>query len=333
MSIPLISVVLPFHNAENTLGEAIDSLRAQTFQEWELVLFDDGSMDGSAALAADRMQSDQRIRMTSSGHLGIAKALQSACMTTRSRYIARMDADDLALPDRLKKQFMLMEANGALGLCGAQTKILGGPIGTGRLRYEAWLNSLISYEEITREIFVECPLAHPTFFIRRDAFADVGGYHDRGWPEDYDLIMRLWLAGWQLAKVPETLLLWRHSPKRLSATDPRYDEAAFRALKRHYLFQTFLHKRPVFHQWGAGDVGKRWLQEWREPPPAAVVDIAPRKVGKTIHGVPVIAPEDLPSPSQTFIVVAVGARGAREEIRAWLNPRGYQETIDYIFLA
>ena len=88
-----------------------------------------------------------------------------------------------------------------------------------------------------------------------------------------------------------------------------------------------------FYQWGAGEVGKRWLREWQERKPEAVVDINPRKIGRRIHDAPVIAPEDLPPPGETFVVVAVGAPGARTDIRDWLTPRGYEETRDFLFLA
>ena len=95
----------------------------------------------------------------------------------------------------------------------------------------------------------------------------------------------------------------------------------------------YLDSRLEFYQWGAGEVGKTWLREWSDRRPEAVVDIAPRKIGKTIHGTLVIAPDDLPKPGNGFTVVAVGAPGAREEIREWFVSRGYVECVDFLFLA
>ena len=92
----------------------------------------------------------------------------------------------------------------------------------GALRYERWLNSLATPQAIERDLFVECPLAHPTFFLRADAVATAGGYRDRGWPEDYDLLLRLWRAGGRLGTVPEVLLHWRERAGRLSRTHPSY---------------------------------------------------------------------------------------------------------------
>jgi hypothetical protein len=211
----------------------------------------------------------------------------------------------------------------------------GTDLGKGGHRYHEWLNALVDHESIAREIFVECPIAHPTFFLRRSVLNDIGGYSDRGWAEDYDLVLRLWNSGARFAKAPEVLLDWRNTPARLSQTDVRYSLDRFRALKRHYLETTVLRQLGPrrFFQWGAGEVGKRWLREWDAPRPVAVVDIHPRKIGTRIHRVPVIGPDDLPPPGESYILIAVGAPGAREEIRAWLDPRGYRECVDYRFIA
>ena len=180
---------------------------------------------------------------------------------------------------------------------------------------------------------MECPIPHPTFMMRRAFLKCLGGYRQGAWPEDYDLVLRAWMAGARFGKPDAPLLRWREHPGRLSMTDPRYSPAAFRAMKRHYLFQTYLKRREgAFIQWGAGEVGKRWLREWPQAP-AAVVDVHPRKIGRSIHGVPVISQDALPPPGTCFIVVAVGARGARDDIRARLEPGNYRELKDYLFIA
>lgn len=333
MQRPAVSVVLPFFNAAGTLSAAVASIRGQTFGDWELILFDDGSQDGSAEVARACAADDRRIRVVASGHVGIVEALRRGCAEARGEFIARMDADDVAAPTRLERQLALMRADPEVALCGTQVEMVGPDVGSGRRRYEAWVNGLVTHEAMVRELFVECPVPHPTFLMRRAAFEQVGGYQDRGWAEDYDLCMRLFAAGLRFGKVPERLLAWWDAPGRLSMVDRRYSPAAFRALKRHYLFETYLGGGGSFYQWGAGEVGKAWLREWEGRKPVAVVDINPRKVGRTIHGAPVIAPEELPPPGATFTVVAVGAPGARQDIRAWFGPRGYRETVDFLFLA
>jgi glycosyltransferase involved in cell wall biosynthesis len=328
-----VSVVLPFYNAASTLDEAVRSIRSQTLSEWELLLFDDGSLDESREIANRLAQEDARIRVMSSHHVGFVEALRSCCQEAQGELIARMDADDVSCPERLARQVLLVRDRPDVALCGTSIFPLGKRLGPGRVRYERWLNALTTQEDIVRDLFVECPLAHPTFLMRRAHFSAVGGYVDRGWAEDYDLVMRLWQAGKGLAKVPEPLVGWRDTPSRLSRRDPRYSPRSFRDLKRHYLFSTYLADRTEFHQWGAGEVGKQWLREWGPRAPCGVVDINPRKIGRVIHETPVIAPEELPSPGATFIIVAVGALNARTEIREWFERRGYKELEDYLFVA
>jgi glycosyltransferase involved in cell wall biosynthesis len=324
---------MPCFNAARTLSPAIQSIREQTYRDWELVIADDGSTDSSTEIAEEAASADNRVRVIPLPHVGIVEALRRGCDAARGPLIARMDADDVALPLRIDEQVRLMETDHDVALCGTQVRMAGARVGYGRNRYQEWVNALVTHEEIVRELFIECPIPHPTFMMRRASYDALGGYRDHGWAEDYDLCMRAFVAGMRFGKVAQPLLNWTESPRRHSMISPRYGLDRFRALKRHYLFQTYLRQSERFHQWGAGEVGKTWLREWGERKPAAAVDINPRKVGRTIHGVPIIPPESLPKPGEGFTVVAVGAPDARDEIRAWLLPRGYRELRDFLFLA
>lgn len=331
---PLVSVLMPCRNAEATVEEAIDSVLGQTMADFELLIWNDGSDDATAAILDRACQTDPRVVIVGNQRAGLVPALQRLAAHARGRYLARMDADDRSRPERLARQLDAFDTNPRLGLCGCLHETIGDAIGSGRRRYDDWINALVSHDDIAREAFVECPVAHPTFMLRREAFEAAGGYSDNPWPEDYDLFMRTLRCGWQIAKVPETLFDWRDYPARTSLVDERYSGAQFRAVKRHYLVEIHPRVAEGFYQWGAGDVGKRWLREWEGAHrPHAVVDIDPRKIGQSIHGFEVIGPDALPAPGETFVVVAVGAPGAREDIREWFARKGYVETRDYIFLA
>lgn len=333
MKNPAVSIILPCYNAASTLHRALQSIQTQDFTDTETILIDDGSEDNSVDIAEDFAQRDPRIQVLRCAHAGIVASLQTGIENARGRYIARMDADDISLPGRLQKQVRLLEASPQVALCGTLIKTVGDGLGTGRARYDEWVNSLTTHAQIRRELFVECPIPHPTFMMRREAYDRVGGYRESAWPEDYDLVMRIVIADYELAKVDQLLLHWHHSPDRLSQTDPRYGPDRFRDLKRHYLRLSHLKDRTEFYQWGAGEVGKTWLREWNSHRPLKVVDINPRKIGREIHQTDVIAPDDLPGPGKSFTLVAVGAPGARTEIRQWFARRGYTELDDYVFLA
>ncbi len=333
MSQPRISILMPCKDAEATLAEALDSILNQTCGEFEFLIWDDGSTDSSPDVLAKYAAKDGRIRIVGHRSVGLVEALQRLSKEARGEFVARMDADDVSLAERLERQVAFLENHPKVALSGCRYVTIGDRGGSGKSRYDEWMNELVEPVDIRRELFIECPVAHPTFMVRRDIFEAVGGYQDHGWPEDYDLLMRLAVHEHAIAKVDEVLFEWRHHPQRTSLRDTRYDDSSFRALKRHYLTKLYPRRMETLYQWGAGEVGKRWMREWTSTAPHAVVDIHPRKVGARIHGFDVIAPEELPESGRAFIVVAVGAPGARENIRSWLDPRGYFEGSDYIFIA
>lgn len=330
---PIVSVLLPVFNASSTLSKSLASLSAQTFEALEVIVFDDGSTDESASIVEAHARDDQRIRCIKSEHVGIVAGLQRLSEEARGTYLARMDADDVADPRRISIQLDFMRDNPSVALCGTAVQNSGPGLRSGSARYEAWVNSVVSPEAILRDLFVECPIPHPSFLMRRECYEAVGGYQDFGWAEDYDLVMRFFIAGHALGKVDDVLLEWRNEPGRLSRVDERYSPQQFRNLKRHYLCLSYLREERPFFQWGAGQVGKEWLKEWGAHRPQAVVDIHPRKIGKSIHGIMVIPPEELPGPGEAFVLVAVGAPGARDEIRQWFTSRDYTELEDFVFVA
>lgn len=332
-SAPLVSVLLPARNAQSTLDGALRSLVAQTWQNLEIIVVDDHSQDATSHIVRQWAQRDPRIKLLANRGEGLMAALKTASEAAQGEYLARMDADDISAPTRVALQMEHLMSDDAYGLCATHVCDFGS-VGEGRRAYSQWLASIRSHDDVVRHLFVECPVAHPTFLLRRSAFESVGGYRDVPWAEDYDLVFRLWLAGWKFAVVPEPLLRWRDRPDRLSRTDVRYSEEAFRQCKLHYFLRSpYVSSRASLLQWGAGKEGKWWLRHWPPPlRPSAVVDIDRRKIGQRIHGVPVIAPVALGKPRGRFLVVAVGVRGVREEIRRFLSCHDWKELKDYIFL-
>lgn len=279
---------------------------------------------------------DDRVHVLAQDAQGIVPALQRAIDASSGEILVRMDADDVAYSTRIAKQVQLLDEFPDVGACGTLVRYFPrGSVAGGAQRYESWINGLVEHDDIARDIFVECPIAHPTMAVRRSVLEQVGGYQDNGWPEDYDLVFRLWTHGIAFAKVPEVLLRWRERVDRTSRTDPRYDEAAFRRIKVHYLKNTLLNGHKGVLVWGAGPVGKAFAQELKaqEVPVRAFVDLDPRKVGQVIHDAPVVAPDDVTEYRDAFAVAAVGLPNARDEIRAMLNEHGWTEGRDYVAVA
>jgi glycosyltransferase involved in cell wall biosynthesis len=329
----LISILLPARDAAATLEESLESIRAQTHAEWELLAVDDGSQDETGAILDGWARRDGRVRVLRHGEgQGIVAALNTALASARGPVVARMDADDVALPERLERQLALLQG-GLAEVVGCQVRYFPEEaVADGARRYEAWLNGLLTPEQHARDIFIECPLAHPTFVLPRELLHAVGGYRARGWPEDYDLLLRLWRRGARLAKVPEVLLLWREAPGRTSRTHTDYHAEAFRRCKAHHLRRSYLAEDRPALIWGGGPFGKLLARELiaEGVPLRGFVDLSPRRIGQVIYGARVLSqPEAFQLKGQAFGIAAVGQSGARDEIRAAMAEAGWVETVDF----
>ena len=203
---PPLSVLFPVRNGQETVREALDSILHQSFSDFELLVVDDGSTDDTGEILREAAREDTRIQLISKEPSGIVPALEAARAKARGTFLARMDADDISLPRRFQKQMDLMASDRRIAASGTGVEYVPREsVREGSIRYERWINGLTNHESIEQDLFVECPIPHPTFFLRASALESVGGYRDRGWPEDYDLVLRLWEAGGRFEKVPETL--------------------------------------------------------------------------------------------------------------------------------
>lgn len=329
--IPQISILMPVRDAEGTLAAAVESVRAQTFVDWELVIVDDGSTDGTAALLDDMAGQDARIVKLRQPAAGIAEALNRGLSACRSDFIARMDADDVMDARRLELQRLHLLEHAGCGLVSSRVKF--GGTEPGYAAHVDWVNSLQSHEMISRRRFVEAPVAHPSVMFRRELVEKHGGYRGGDFPEDYELWLRWLEAGVRFGKVEETLLTWNDPPTRLSRTDPRYSVEAFYAMKCGYLrrwLEAHAAGREVW-LWGAGRITRR-----RFDPLTGVtgfIDVDASKRGRHRDGREVRLADDLPERSGSFILAGVGSRGAREKIHAHLIQRGWEEGRDFLLVA
>jgi len=329
------TIIMPVKNAEPTLELAVRSMMAQTFYDWEMELVDDHSADGSSLVARNLAAMDRRIRVWPNPGEGIVDALNFAMAHARGRIFVRMDADDIAAPNRLQTQLRFLEMNPGIGAVGSVVAYLGDrQSNEGYARYVDWTNTLQTPDDIAQYRFVESPLAHPSMCFRRELIEIHGGYRHGQFPEDYELWLRWLDAGVRIGKCPETLLHWRDSMRRLSRQDSRYDVREFYAIKAHYLhrwIERHFAGRPVWI-WGAGRTTRQRVKLLQKlgVEVAAFIDIDPDKIGQRIEGIPVVSPDNIPPPGEALILIYVGARGAREQIETELTARGHQLGQDYI---
>lgn len=332
----LVSVVLPFRNEARWLPGALESLKGQTIERFEVVLVNDGSTDDSAGIVQECCQGDSRFRSVDSEGVGLVNALNTGLGTARGEWVARFDADDFCHPQRLSRQLALALSLGPRSVVSCMVRCFPDKdVSTGYRNYEKWLNGLISHELICRDIFVESPLAHPSAFFHREAVIGAGGYRDLGLPEDYELWLRLWSRGFRFEKVPRVLLGWRERPDRFSRRSSRYSLSSFYRTKAMYLSMLPLFREKKVVVAGSGQTARR-LSRWMTAEGfriEAFLSADPRQDGGTLRGVPVVCSDRIGEYAGVPVVAASREQGARERIRSFLTDRGLSEGQDFIVCA
>lgn len=325
---------MPFRDAEATLPECLESIRRQTFGDYELLAVDDGSQDGSVALVEAAARADARVRLLQPGRVGLVAALNYGLAQARGALLARMDADDLMRPERLAAQRAALEQDPSLALVACQVELFPAEqVREGYREYLRWQNSCITPQQIAGQLYVESPLAHPSVMLRREVLEQLGGYAAGPFPEDYELWLRMHQAGMRMAKLPQVLLDWRERPDRTSRVDPRYAREAFDRLRARFLAQEpRLHSGRALVFWGAGRKTRLRARLLIDQGfcPIAWIDIDPRKIGQRVWGLPVQPPAWLDQRPRPFVLVYVTNHGAREYIDSLLAPLGYRLGEDYL---
>jgi glycosyltransferase involved in cell wall biosynthesis len=333
MGAPAVSVLLPVRDAMPYLSETLDSLRAQTFEDFEVLVHDDGSRDRSLACARAVAAEDGRFHVEAGEPLGVVAAANALASRARADLFVRIDGDDLAVPERLAATAAFADAHREVGLFGSLVRYFPREgLGPGMRRYEDWINGVRTHEAIVRDRFVELPLAQPSWALRREVFERLGGYRDGPFPEDYEFFLRAVEAGVQFAKVPEVLLRWREHEARTIYNDPRFGLDRFFDLKMRFLLPRLRRAGRALAVVGGGPDAKRWARRLRDEglDVRYLVDVDPRRIGQTVHGARVLAYDDIARTRDCFLLVALGRAGGREEARRQLVDAGFAEERDFL---
>jgi glycosyltransferase involved in cell wall biosynthesis len=230
--VPAVSVVMPVYNTERYLRYALQSVLAQTFTDFEFIILDDGSSDSSVHIVQEFAEVDDRIRFFPLEHRGYVSLLRRGLNHCRGEFVARMDSDDISMPDRFEKQVAYLRANPDCVAIGSQIVIID-PYGS-RVEKPAHKSG---HEEIEKELLngVGWAMVHPAVMMRRDALMAVGGYReDLMVSEDLDLFLRLAEHG-KVANLPDVLLQYRQHLQSVNYT--KYEQQ--KAVKRQIVGDAF----------------------------------------------------------------------------------------------
>jgi glycosyltransferase involved in cell wall biosynthesis len=206
---PLVSVVMPAYNARRYVAEAVESVLAQTFADFEFLIVDDGSTDDTPAILQKFAARDHRIEVITQPNSGVGAALNAGLALARGRYIARMDSDDICLPLRFEKQVEYLERTLDCVLVGSRVMIIDSD-GTSLFEMDS---VQLTHEKIDELLMrARWSIVHPSIMMRTDIVRRLGGYNNDLVPvEDHDLFLRLAEVG-KLANLPDVLLKYRKHP-------------------------------------------------------------------------------------------------------------------------
>ena len=224
---PTVSVCLPVYNAERYVRQAVDSVLAQTFADFELIVIDDGSTDGSRGILEELARGDSRIRLVSRPNTGYTRALNEALSLARGTFIARMDADDVSLPDRFQLQVDYLRGHPDCVLLGSRILMVD-PYGVPQ--YEP--DHRPGHDEIDQLLLkgVGWAVVHPAAMMVRADVTALGGYRPEMEPcEDMDLFLRLAERG-RIANLPVVLLQYRQHVKSVNHTRAAEQDDATRRI-------------------------------------------------------------------------------------------------------
>ncbi|MCP4649291.1 MAG: glycosyltransferase [PVC group bacterium] len=212
MSNPLISVLMPAYNAKQYIKEAIESIINQTFKDFEFIIIDDNSKDNTWDIIQEYAHKDSRIvALKNDENLKLSKTLNKGLAQAKGKYIARMDADDISVPDRFQKQINYMERYPEVGILGGAMELRDiNDKFIGIRKYS------VMDEKIKKYIYRYCPFCHPAIMLKKDVLNQVGGYNEQWNPaEDYDLYFRIGKIT-KFANLKDILIKYRVVPQSMT---------------------------------------------------------------------------------------------------------------------
>jgi len=216
-AVPLVSVVMSVYNGEKYLAEAVESILNQTFRDFEFIVIDDGSTDGTAAIL-DGFHDARIVRWQNKQNIGLSRSLNTGLKMARGKYIARMDSDDVSLPERFAKQVQFLDEHQDIGVLGTAFEIIDEIGARG-----AEIHFPVEPGLVRWQMFFYCPIVHPSVMMRRTVYEQFGGYDPNvDHSEDYELWLRA-TPQTRIANMPDVLLQLRKHRGNKSIVEAHLD--------------------------------------------------------------------------------------------------------------
>ncbi len=331
---PLVSIIMAVKDTAVYLPACLDSILAQTYQNWQLIAVNDHSVDGSQQILQDYAKKDQRIKVYDSDKPRLIPTLQVGYSYAKGMLINRMDSDDI-MPD-YKLQVLVEEwskyGKGTVIAGGTKHFVDSGEVGDGFLKYENWLNEVARAGTHYQEIYQECVIPSHCWIIHKDDFDTAGAFDPVVYPEDYDLCFRFYKLGLKVVGIDKILHYWRDRAERISRTWEEYKDNRYFDLKLRYFYELDRDFNRPLVLWGAGRNGKdmarllhgyddkfHWLCD------------NDNKIGQDIYGIKLQHFNVVQELAKPQIMVVVTSPSGKIEIRELLRSWNKKPVVDYWF--
>jgi len=250
---PTVSVVMSVYNGARFLSQAVDSILSQTFGDLGFIIVDDGSTDKTPAIL-DGYTDPRIVHLRNERNIGLTRSLNKALALARGRYIARQDADDFSVPERLAKQVNYLDAHAKVGLLGSAVSCVTEDLHSS----ETW-RPMTENAELQKALIADNRFFHGAVMFRRICVEDTGGWYreDLPYAQDYDLWLRM-AEAWDIANLPEVLYCYRKHRDMVSASHGTEQDRCAELGRLSAI------KRRLAQGWnwllGRGDRSPRWMQ-------------------------------------------------------------------------
>ncbi|MEQ9230656.1 MAG: glycosyltransferase family 2 protein [Cyclobacteriaceae bacterium] len=334
MNTPLVSIIMAAKDTEPYISECLDSILAQTYQNWELIAINDHSSDRTPDILDEYALRDSRVRVFHSDRPKLIPTLKFGYEHVKGDLINRMDSDDRMPADKIEVlvEEWLKYGKGNIIAGGTEHFVDDGEVGGGFRRYEEWLNKVARTNSHCEQIYQECVIPSHCWIIHKEDFDRVGGFEPEVYPEDYDLCFRFYQVGLKVHGIDKVLHHWRDRSNRISRTWEEYKDNRYFEMKLRYFYQIDRDKARPLVVWGAGRNGKDLVKllanyetgiKW-------ICD-NDRKVGKDVYGIRMQHCDEIPNMDNPQIIVVVTSPAEKLGIRKFLKEWGKEPVQDFWF--
>lgn len=333
MTKPLVSIIIPFKNVAAYFEECLDSIRKQTYKNWEVIAVNDHSDDNSLEIAKHFSNLDPRFIILSNEKLGIITALRKAYKHSKGDYITRMDADDYMTDHRIFTMVKSLVEKGPGSIAIGQVRYFSkAGVNDGYARYEKWLNKLTANGTNYQEIYKECVIPSPCWMVHKTDLDASGAFTSNRYPEDYDLAFRFYEKGLTCIPCTQVLHYWRDYSTRTSRTSEHYAQNYFLDIKLHYFLKLEYDPSQTLVIWGAGKKGKTIAHTLVELKINFTwVCDNPKKIGKDIYDVRLEHFSSLETIKLHQCIITVANEDEQQSIESFFNKKGKTPYHDYFF--